>query len=446
MLKLLKVLIQIIIFIYLSINLLAQCDSSKAIFPITLENAKYLRYMYYQNNFDSAEVNYILGEFRLKNGSSVTRINVARKMAHEFIYIQGDSIHQGEDSVLINYGVSETFTYPQNSQLEFYRELTSSAPCSYPLNNDTTKWLGGSGDWKDGFWAIGMGRILDNSQFVLQLVRKSDNLVVAILDSVGVAPNPNSVLAQRYGTEPDTNNHIMNLPDSFAGRQVYLRVSPRRTGTTAYGMNFKVISTCINYSLLYDYKYITRNNCTESQINYFSSEFFSQLINYCDSVKNATGFLPGYISVYNKCLTKEQDSIFNYTYFEQIVRPSGDTIYVEKSNDSLFRERRLYINDTELKNRINENLVKIISLYPNPVTKGKLNISLDCKNELNAGFEVFTLDGKYIGKYWNGRLTPGLSNYMINVSDISGGTYFLAIINDNNEVIGLSKLIMVNTK
>lgn len=172
------------------------CDTSNIIFGISKEDAIYLRYIYIQNSFDSALVEYTFGEFRIFNDSGEIRVPIAFTMNSEINSIRGDSA-LGEDTVLRKHLITNSFIVPTVPKVKFFRHISAlkTGNISFPPDPNHNGWDGQAVTWQDYLWVVGQGRIQDRSEFVVELVRKSDDIVVYKIDSVGVAPNPNSVLA-----------------------------------------------------------------------------------------------------------------------------------------------------------------------------------------------------------------------------------------------------------
>ncbi|MGC8957961.1 MAG: hypothetical protein ACP5LT_09100 [Candidatus Kapaibacteriota bacterium] len=146
-----------------------------------------------------------------------------------------------------------------------------------------------------------MNCILDTSEWVVQLVRASDNQVLWTIDSVGFLPNNNCPYAIAYGIQPYRINHIRNLPDEFSGIDVYIRISIRRWGPTTFGMLLAPVVARANLSAFQEYA-------------------------ECDSIYRVLGY---------KC--KFDWKRFNHFYYEKVVEYL-DSIVAAKNRQPLLEE------------------------------------------------------------------------------------------------------------
>lgn len=55
----------------------SNCDTSNVVFGINNDETKYLRYFYFHNQFDSADVSYLFGEVRIIDANGIKRISIA---------------------------------------------------------------------------------------------------------------------------------------------------------------------------------------------------------------------------------------------------------------------------------------------------------------------------------------------------------------------------------
>ena len=232
---------------------------------------------------------------------------------------------------------------------------------------------GSSGGYYLGkvFSPEGRGRIQDNSEWVLQLIRASNNQVLSIIDSVGILQNPTTDSAKYYGTLPGHINNVRLLSDNYAGIPVYLRISPRRTGLTPYGMVLKYIQSNISKSTYFEYSdsnLYFEYNCDSLENHQLDSIYFNKLITYCDSVLLANGTL-SIDYLFRVFITdKSKMSYFMNRYFVHDSDNYGHKWYSElipsapKPNDV-----KQYFNGLQFDN--DYGLVKITKISPTPISE-----------------------------------------------------------------------------
>ncbi|MFA6572522.1 MAG: hypothetical protein WCT77_14935, partial [Bacteroidota bacterium] len=316
----------IVIIIMTSKELYSQCDSNNAVFASNPENVRYLKYFNYLNRFDSASVMYTFGETRICTDSTTERILLKILFDSKFVYY-GDSSTQGVDNILTNVSETNTFVYSRNSRIKFFRKMSKIVPCGVGFGGG-----GGSGEEtftdEDYFWYTGQNRISDHSQWVLQLLKTSDRTVVFTVDSVGIAPNPDSILALRYGTNPTLMNHEINLPNEWADSSVFLRIQIYRTGPTPYVMEMKILSYVISSSTNLEYIHPLNNKCSDQEWERLEEKYFFELLTYCDSVKINGGRLESELTLSTQ-LNSSQDSIFLNRYYDYVC-PNNNCYWKEK--------------------------------------------------------------------------------------------------------------------
>ena len=436
----------------LSITLLLCCYNSNAqissmIFPITPENQNYLRYLFFRNQFDSAEINCFIGEYRLTNSGTTTRINL-NKTSQCNTVIQGDSA-QGENSNLLPYSRSENFTMPSSgvASLTFYRNMTLyRIPCDGLGGGAGGGNTGGNGDGNGSNWIIGQGRIQDKTEFVTKLIRTSDNVVLAVIDSVGANTNPSSDTVFVYGTSPVKTKHTRLLPTGYPGISVYLQVSPRRYGPTPFGIDMKHECPAMwNYSSVIDSMgHGSRDTTLESSILVAEKAL---LFNYYDSIVTTTGHLPADSIINNMILIPALADSFHLRYFDAHTLPNSSVYYTEK-DWGLSKHSDLY-NTPNKKNGIIcvNNICKIKdaeiqTILPNP-SSGSSEIIINAYKDIaNVSLYIYTMRGQRIGQVWSGSLSKGDNKISVNVSDYANGTYGIYCNNQNGETVDFDKIII----
>lgn len=422
-----------LLFLTLFANTLhSECDYANAVFAVG-SDAHYLKYYNYMNQFDTAWVSYRIGEYRILNNGHTTKINIRTNFIPDSNWRQGASVN-GEDSILLNSNGSEYFTYPLNSQLKYFREMSKGVPCWIPNEkrpsiNDVEAECQ---TWQDYKWVTGKNMILDDSEWVLQLVKASDNSVLSVLDSVGINRNPSTVLAQRYGFNNTKMNHTIDLPNDYADTNVYLRVSARRVGPTPYGMVLSIYRVPISLSSFCEY---IDSICIVTDIEYDSlnSLYFDKIIEYCDSLK-LTGNRLDVETCLRMQLTAQQSHYFHNRYFDPILYEGlTDTHYIEKDYFN-----KIPIHDLEhLKVK---RLFKVLSLNPQPVLN-KLNITYKADVDLSdVEFKVIEYDGTLHSFFIEKSIKNGSGNLSFDVSNLKHGSYFL-LVSGGNTVYDIYRFI-----
>lgn len=366
--------------------LYSQCDTSDAVFAIYPEDIEYLRYIEIWNSFDTISVRYTVGEFRVVKGQQVTKLPLLSTLSNGERWIQGQS-EQGEDQILLQHSKTANFKYQTGSSIKFFRAMRVHRPCWISKSDLPSEDVLLSYARADQHWIVGKNRIHDDSEWVIQLVRASDNQVLAIIDSVGILRNSDTIMALRYGTGHTEMNHLRHLPDEWANTVVYLRISTRRFGSTPYGMVMNFENEMMNMSLFMDYcdRYPLSCKCKEqSDYDYLLDRYLEELIRYCDSVKLATGFLPEKTTSLI-ALDTTRFKVFWYRYMEPYKIIDGDTIWVEKDN---FQGSIATSNpDFERQfNKIEDRVIKINRVFPNPTNEPEINIDIISNDYVGPAF------------------------------------------------------------
>ncbi len=186
------------ILVILVLLLVSRVVAGDLIFNVNDENRDYLRYFMYANRFDSSKVTLTFGEFSLVNNYVTTRI----LLEHPFDsltskWIQADSM-QGISYDLENVSKSEPFTiiWSPGAKIRFFRMTDVSAnPCNqWDVERPPEDW-----------------GLLDQTEFVMNLIDLSSGLPVATIDSVGskATDTENEPL---YGSDFDKCFHEWTYP------------------------------------------------------------------------------------------------------------------------------------------------------------------------------------------------------------------------------------------
>lgn len=390
-------------------------------FSFNQENKDYLCYYDFANIFDSSAVTYTFGEVAITNGSNRSRIFLAPTVP------LGQKIHasniQGENKDLRTVARTENFTLQGSGTLTWFGRVTSfRSPC----NEDYPD--GGSPDKPTEAWAL-----LDQTEFVTELVRVSDNTRIAVLDSVGVMPPAptGTPVDTRYGTHPQNVNKSYTIPASLDNVQVYIRISPRRYGPTPLGMQLEKITNWVNFSAYYD----STGTAFIPAVAYeaLGKVYYQEFFAYCDSVKAATGWLP---DISNVGLNDSLTAVFNAQYLEQRVDTVAGNIYwVEKtaprpkSGDLPLEDVLVQTDGISLRTRntIVQQQPEFLSASPNPGKSGQITVKIRAYTTHTVVIRLISIDGKTLGTLWTGTLTKGIENYTLDTSNLTPGAYFLSL-------------------
>ena len=100
------------------------------------------------------------------------------------------------------------------------------------------------------------------------------------------------------------------------------------------------------------------------------------------------------------------------------------------------------LKSTDAKLGVNENIKQITnsSLYPNPVSD-YVTIDFDLNDNLMLQFEIIDMTGKTVGKLLRNTGKAGANRFSFRVNDLSTGTYFLTIKNENNIIVSKKFII-----
>ena len=407
------------------------------VFAITPAAQQWLNYYTYWIPYDSSETAYTIGEFQLSNGHNNTWINLSNSIPFNKI-IYGDT-NRGYHAELAQYSNSQSFTYNPNSFLSFFRLLVDST------YNRHSGW-----------------DITDTVRFLVYLIRDSDNLKIATLDSVGSFARTSSYSNDsRFGTQ--YNMSVLNrpLPNKYAGSLVHIGITPGWWGTDQVycsccdgngnngniGLPMMLQSAIMNYSAYYD----SFGNLT---VNYDSMSLWStlkynQIIHYCDSIKNATGCLPigllpfDSLSQSNNFYTRYALNPVIYTFNNVIDTFYEDTNcenYMNSQNNQIVLNKTINTKNNNYNIHLNNNL-SISKIWLNDL-QNSINISLNSKLNLNnISIALTSIDGRNVGRAWNGNISIGINSISVNLPTFPSDAYILYIISQG-VIIGSSKFII----
>ncbi len=375
------------------------------------ENKPLLHYFRFQNTFDSSMTTYVFGEVAMTAGGSTLRIPINSGVALSQNIAGANGT--GEDTVLREYARTENFTLAGGGQISWFSEINSfRSPCDPEVIDPEP---GEGPNVPTAAWGM-----LDRSEFVVELVSADSNTRIAVLDSIGAAPPQSGVLTDtRYGTNPQKVLKQYSIPSGLHGKKVYMRVSPRRDGPTPYGMTMCKIKNTINYSATYDSTgttYISYQDLTD-----IFSSYFADLLDYCDSVKNATGWLPGSISGDGVELSAAESDTLHSRYFT----PAYDSV----SHQHFWIEIPPWVwSKRGAPPRYEGSTVEVVSIQkviPNPGSD-RVVLLLTAKVERQVVVRLYSSDGKAVD-VWSGLVREGESSIGIATDTFSVGSYTIVV-------------------
>lgn len=295
-------------------------DPDSNLAGITPQDHNFLRYFYFKNLFDSAQTSYRFGEVKLIVNDTAQRVYLS-SLLNDGDFIQGDN-NQGVMYNLHEYARTQNFLLPSSGYISYYAHLEAlPAPCDASVG-DTS-----DGGICNGFpigqlpyhWAVGTGRIHDRTEFAVQLLRASDDSILAVFDSVGIAPNPDCIYAKFYGVDPDNVLRKRAIPAGFQGELAYLRISPRRYGTTNYGITLlNEANKFVALSYTNDGLGFRKFASFTEDSAYFRGYIWNRIVDYYDGEATQTGEYPKRVPRY--IFDYGLDTLYYGKYFDKYIR------------------------------------------------------------------------------------------------------------------------------
>lgn len=415
----------LIILLLLAISLELNAAETSAYFYYRNENKPLLRYYRFQNVFDSSRTTYVFGEVAMTHRGSIQRVSINTSIELYRSMAGMDGI--GEDTVLRTYAQTQNLILAGGATLSWFSELASfRSPC------DPKKVHPEEGEGPNV--PVQTWRMLDRSEFVVELVRTDTQTRLAVLDSIGVAPPQADVLVDtRYGTNPQSVAKRYTVPGEFDGIEAYLRVSPRRYGPTPYGMVLCAIKNWVNFSARYDSTGTTY--IPEQDYIDLSNTFFAELLDYCDSVKNATGWLPE--RIYEGIgFSLAENNILNSRYYtEHTDSISGQKVWIEIPAWVWSKKGA--------PPRFKGNVAEIVSVHkiiPNPASD-HVTLILMAKFERQAVVQLYSQEGRGV-QLWSGMLQEGENGITLITNTLTSGAYTLVVENADGKRLTSAPLII----
>lgn len=399
-----------------------------AYFDFRPENRDYLRYYELINTSSTATVHYTFGEVALSADGNKSRIFLDTAVALDE-EIQTSNI-RGENIELRTAARTEDFTLMAGGILTWYGcirlfeiSYNKKQKDNDDLNNSEQVWLQH-----------------EQTEFVTELVRSSDNTRLAILDSTGIIPAPSPVDAY-YGTSPQRVNISYVIPSVFDGVKAFIRISPRYYGPSSSNMALQKLSNWVNYSALYDSVKATFTWAVHDSI--VSRVYYDDFFRYCDSVKAVTGRLPRF---FNIRFSASISALFYERYMEQYTDSvTGRTSWLEKGvpqpkdGNLLVKNvlaRSLHTQPTKM-----PQYPEFLFTLASSGSSGQITTRICTYTDCYVAIQLISIDGEQLGVLWKGMLARGSNDIIIDTS-LKPGTYVLSLEEDNGNRFHQIKVVV----
>lgn len=412
----------IVIFFLCSVPVLPQ--SEHIFFNYRTEERPFLYYYSLWNQFDSSVVMYEFGEVHFINGT--IRQNAVLSTLVPQRNLQGTNA-QGISTDLEAMARTENFTIPGEGDIRWFGQLQSfQVPCNGLAKRDEP-------NKPRPNWGI-----VDQTEFVIQLVEAGSNMVLATLDSVGVRPTGAvpPVVDTRYGTNVERVKHSAVIPASYTGKQVYVRISPRRYGPTPYGLSITRYKSWFNLTAEWDSTGTVQ--IPLSATDSLRDVWFTGLIAYCDSVKAETGWLPDLHGI--SFAKKSGLAFYHDRYFNVQVDAHGDSSWVEKHTQPLGKRSR----NTQITGAVDRApIASIASIAPNPIAGENAELLLLVGFDMGYRLELISTDGQRLGTIWSGSLNIGRAKLTVPIpKNLPNGSYVLLLEQATGERVHQKTLVI----
>ncbi|MBX7154248.1 MAG: hypothetical protein U0Y96_12480 [Candidatus Kapaibacterium sp.] len=418
-----NVIICLLIFLGSSATVIAQFQNE--FYAVRPYQQNFLRYNFYSDNFDSATLHMVVGEFSIKANGNIYRVPL--KWYDYSQSFDGDTT-QGLDNILSALGVSSIFALPSNDDtVQFFRRMTISAVPTGTGHFFDSASLTSTNSY-DAYWNVGTNKVLDNVEFVIELVRKTDNVTLSIIDSVGILANPASSWPHRYGNEVEQPFHSVPVNGLTSGDSAFFRVKVKRTGSTPYGLAMQQNSVFCNYSASVCDSSGHRKFVSEAESDTLNKHYWQEICFYYDSTISATGKLPKYLIPE---LPQGYESEYRNRYFDSIGIYNGNIQYSPKYEllaKSSIPNEILSTNTNTYKNIAGE--VKIRKVTPVPSNGGLIKFEVDNTMQSLSGVKTNVLDVNGVSSPcggWQGNLIKGKTIIELQTSTLASGTYILQL-------------------
>lgn len=340
-------------------------------YAVTAADHAYLNLLYSSNAFDSVMISHACGEFSISGLSGTRRIYTNSSLA-------GDStLHNPATDgaqLLLRDALKTDVFYIESTDdsMRFFREFAVLPVSSVP-GHRTSAWT-----------------FDDTTEFVIQLVRSSDDVVLLTLDSVGsLATSEISTATPRYGTSWDKYCRTVPLPAHVRGCSAYVRVEPRRWGGSTEGMQGYICSTPYSRSAL--------STCGTYHISVTAAdalqrERFTRLLAYLDVYYNEFRRLPNmdYITLFVNEAAEIRQRYMKVKSNRGIL--DGGTVWtVHDDNDTVLKSSKQIPAHT-----ISAGDVVISRVHS---LNGALQLSVKASgSESDVEINVYNIDGRLVAR------------------------------------------------
>lgn len=389
------------------------------------ETQAYLQYFCIVNTFDSSATQYRFGEVAVHSNNGIAGVLLSETLA-PMQEVHGQT-GQGEDIQLRSHARTQSFSLVAGQQISWFGELMSyRRPC-----DDGGTSGGGEPNKPTAAW-----QLLDRSEFVVELIAKSNNARLAVLDSIGVHPPAQTGVSTdtRYGTDPHIVVKYYTVPQALDGREAYIRISPRRYGPTPLGMDLGKEENWVNYSAYYDSTYTTF--ISPAAYSALSAACFNSFLLYCDSVRSATGRLPNYEKF---TFSGSEGAIFRARYNIVEQTTSAGQRYWQEPPPSGKEPARAYPVFTHSITVV-RGILSRVTVSPNPVITDEVTVHVDASLSVPVQILAYTMNGEAAGHIWSGELHSGTNTVTVTLPPVGSGNYLLVIENDNGQAIGYTSV------
>jgi len=373
----------------------------RPVFHIKPSDEEKLMYFSIEDHFDTAAVGCMIGEFRLLFADGTERFI---PILYQPIPDEGlaGQTEPGKDEFLAGFARTQSFTIPENAQLFFFRSLLRVVTTDQEIMPQS-QWNALLRRWDDYLWITPPGWILDTVIFVIELCRASDGQRMALLDSVGILPNPDSWYIQPFGTEILQNRHFRSLPAQYAGTKAFIRIVPYRYGPIPLGLKlFRVWSWC-SFSTLRDFDSVSLTTGWQDwrirgdDWDSLYAAYYEQLRAYLDSGLAASGKLPPHSPM---LFTEEikQDYLARYWGIDP---EEDDFLHNPEKTAEILKKKKA----TPIASFAASSTIQIDVQQPGSAA---LLISITSPERIpNATLSLLDGTGKRVAELWRGELPAG---------------------------------------
>lgn len=391
-----------------------------AYFSFREENRDYLNYYKLISTSSSIIVHYTFGEVALSADGNKSRIFLATAVAlNEEIQtsnIRGENIElrtaaRTEDFTLMDGGILTWFGCIQLSDILYDKRPKEEDD----LNNSEQVWLQP-----------------EQTEFVTELVRASDNVRLAILDSTGIIP-ATSPLNAYYGTSPQRVTISYVIPSVFNGVKAFIRISPRYYGPSSSDMALQKLSNWVNYSALYDSVKAMFTWAVEDSLR--NRAYYDDFFRYCDSARAKTGTLPSFFGIqFNDSIS----TLFYTRYMVQRTHPgTGASYWIDKripqpKNGNLLMETPVYTDELSIHTQSTRmpRYPELLFALPNSGNPSQITARICSYTDCHVAIRVISVGGEPLGTIRRGNVIRGINDWIID-TDLEPGMYILSLEEDN---------------